>query len=205
MLKDFNIDNDFQVERIDPNFRAIFSLALPFLHTRNNVIHTYIVYQYGNELLKQEVGEPWVVLAACILHDVGWSSVPETEQLNAFGPTVRDENLRRKHETEGAVIADNILKNLKYKDNLRKRILNIIDGHDTTVGARSVDDAIVKDSDKLWRYSETGFGVDHKRFGIQPLPYLEFLSDHVEKWFLTQEGKRIASREVCLKRMRLGM
>ena len=190
MLKDFNIDNDFHIGRIDPNFRALFSLALPFLHTRNNVIHTYIVYQYGRELLKQQFGEPEVVIAACILHDVGWSSVPETEQLRAFGPEVRDENLRRRHETEGALIANNILKNLKYKDNLRKKILNIIDGHDTTVGARSVDDAIVKDSDKLWRYSETGFGVDHKRFGLQPLPYLEFLSDHVDKWFLTQEGKK---------------
>ena len=70
------IDTEFHLEKIDPAVREIFKSALPFLETRENKIHTFIVYQYAQALLKQESGTAEVVLPACILHDVGWSAVP---------------------------------------------------------------------------------------------------------------------------------
>lgn len=199
------IDNEFQLGKIDPDFRNLFRSALPFLDTRHNVIHTYIVYQYACALVKAEPCDSGIVIAAAILHDVGWSRIPESEQLKAFGPKVRDETLRRRHEIEGIAIADTILKNLKYKDDSTGIILKIIDGHDTTVSARSTEDAIVKDADKLWRFSETGFRIDVERFESQPLPHLEYLSEKIGAWFLTQEGRRIAKEETSLRRLEYRM
>lgn len=201
MLKDVGIDNNFRIGKIDPNFRNLFGSALPFLNTRSNVIHTYIVYQYALAILKQERCDSEIVIAACILHDVGWSAIPESEQLKGFGPKIRDEKVRRKHEVEGVLIANKILKNLKYGEGLIEVILNIIDGHDTTESARSAEDAIVKDSDKLWRYSEIGFSIDVKRFKVQPLSHLKDISDSVDRWFLTHEGRRLAIHEANLRKL----
>lgn len=199
------IDNEFQLGKIDPDFRNLFRSALPFLDTRKNVIHTYIVYQYACALVKVEPCDPEIVIAGAILHDVGWSRVPESEQLKGFGPKVRDETLRRRHEIEGVAIADTILKNFKYKDDSIGTILKIIDGHDTIVTARSTEDALVKDADKLWRFSETGFHIDVERFESQPLPHLEYLVGKIDAWFLSQEGRRIALEEANLRKLEYRM
>jgi HD superfamily phosphodiesterase len=193
------IDTEFHLEKIAPTVRDIFSSALPFLETRKNKIHTFIVYQYARALLNREGGAMEIVLPACILHDVGWSAVPEKDQLKAFGPVIEDNGLRRKHEIKGVAIAKKILLALNYDQNLIYRILNIIDGHDTTPQAKSLEDAIVKDADKLWRYSEIGLLIDIQRFKSQLSPYLKYLRTAVDKWFLTEEGKKIAIHELQLR------
>lgn len=193
------IDTEFHLEKIDPAVRDIFKSALPFLNTRQNKIHTFIVYQYAQALLKQESGAVEIVLPACILHDVGWSAVPEKDQLKAFGPVIEDNGLRRKHEIEGVAIAKKILLALNYDQNLIYKVLNIIDGHDTTQHVKSSEDAIVKDADKLWRYSETGLLIDIQRFKSQLPPYLKYLRIAVDDWFLTEEGKKIATHELQLR------
>jgi HD superfamily phosphodiesterase len=199
MVQPILIDEDFSLEKIDPNFQPVFRMALPFLQTRKNKIHTYIAYQYALALLKQEIGTPEIAISACILHDVGWSAIPEKDQLSAFGPNAKDEHLKRKHETEGVAIAEKILLALNYEQLLIDGILNIIDGHDTTQQAKSPEDAIVKDADKLWRFSEIGFLIDIERFESQPIPYLKYLQDAVGKWFLTETGKQIAGDELHMR------
>lgn len=190
------IDDTFQLSKIEPCFQNMFKSALPFLQTRKNLIHTFIVYQYATILLKYEPGASEIVIPACILHDVGWSAIPEADQLKAFKPGKRDDNLRRKHETEGVVIAIEIMAALDYPDACINRILSIIDGHDTTPGARSLEDAVVKDADKLWRYSAVGFGIDVERFEFQPRHHADYLTDQINKWFLTRTGRTFAIHEI---------
>ena len=132
MVPTYSIDEIFELQKIETRFQRIFELAIPFLKTRHNLVHTYIVYQYALLLLEKEPGSREVALPACILHDVGWSTVPEDKQLTAFGPNGNDMVLRRKHEVEGAVIANQILRTLGYEEALIPEILKIIDGHDTT-------------------------------------------------------------------------
>lgn len=199
------IDNDFRTEKIDPLYRDLFQSALPFLNTRNNLIHTYIVYQYACALLKKEPGDPEIVLPASILHDVGWSTIPATDQLKGFGPKISDKTLKRKHEVEGVAIAKNVLKSVQYEASLTKRILDIIDGHDTNEVSKSPEDAIVKDSDKLWRYSEAGFRIDVERFEMEPHVYIEALSDKIDIWFFTKEGRRIARHETDRRKRGYGI
>jgi hypothetical protein len=203
MVQQLLIDTDFNLEKIDPNFQHLFQMALPFLETRKNKIHTYMAYQYALTLLRYETGKPEIVMPACILHDVGWSAIPEKDQLSAFGPFANNNHLKRKHEIEGVAIAEKILLELDYEQNLIYRILSIIDGHDTTQQAKSPEDAIVKDADKLWRFSETGFLIDIQRFKSQPVPYFKYLQAAVDEWFLTAQGKKIAITELHMRESEL--
>lgn len=203
MTQQVLIDTEFHLEKIDPKNRDIFRSALPFLETRKNKPHTYLAYQYALDLLKHETGRPEIVEPAVILHDVGWSTISETEQLTAFGPIVKNSSLQRKHEIEGVAIAERILSNLNWEQHLMSKILDIIDGHDTTRQARSLEDAIVKDADKLWRVSKIGFQTDAQRFKTQPVSYIKYLREAAHGWFLTGRGRKIALAELQMRESEL--
>ena len=192
----YSIDEIFALEKIEPRFRKMFELAAPFLKPRLNLPHTFIVYQFAQLLLQEEGGSREITIPACILHDVGWSTVPEDRLLMAFGPAIKDPEARRKHEVEGVSIAGQILAQVGYNGSLVQKITEIIDGHDTTEEARSLEDAITKDSDKLFRLSTFGFRIDCERFQIDPQSYWPYLVKRMEKWFLTQTGKLLAAHEV---------
>ncbi|WP_238531724.1 hypothetical protein [Nitritalea halalkaliphila] len=68
----------------------------------------------------------------------------------------------------------------------------IIDGHDTTAEARSLEDSIVKDADKLWRYTPHGVTTIGKWFEIGKTEVLDILDGHVLPKLLTKEGKWLA-------------
>jgi HD superfamily phosphodiesterase len=199
MLPTYSIDEIFDLEKIEVPYQRIFELAMPFLKSRFNLPHTYIVYQYAQLLLQEERGSREIVLPACILHDVGWSSIPEDRQLTAFGPNIKDAALRRKHEVEGAAIANQILRKLGYDEALIPEILKIIDGHDTTREARSPEDAITKDSDKLFRLSALGFRIDAERFQEDIPNRVSYLLQKMDDWFLTQTGRELAIHEMQLR------
>jgi HD superfamily phosphodiesterase len=194
-MRDYWIDAEFRLSKIRPKFRRIFELALPFLNTRLNDIHTFIVYQYALLLLEEEPALPEVVVPAAILHDVGWSVIPKERQLEAFGLSITNYKLRRKHEAEGAAIARKILNDLAYDPGLIPRVAEIIEGHDTSQCAKSLDDAVTKDADKLFRVSHAGFRIDNERFHIDPLAYIDELIGQIDRWFLTKTGKEMARHE----------
>lgn len=199
MLPTYSIDKIFELRKIETPFQKIFERAIPFLKTRLNLPHTYIVYQYAQLLLQEEGGSREITLPACILHDVGWSTIPEDKQLTAFGPNGNDMVLRRKHEVEGAVIANQILKTLTYDEALIPEILKIIDGHDTTRHARSSEDAITKDSDKLFRLSPLGFRIDAERFQEDLKDRVKYLRERIDAWFLTETGREMAIHELQMR------
>ena len=196
MLPPYSIDEDFDLTKIQKPFQRIFELAVPFLKTRLNLPHTFIVYQYARLLLQEEGGSREITIPACILHDVGWSAIPEDQQLRAFGPNMTDHEARRKHEVEGVSIAGRILARAGYNGSLVRKITQIIDGHDTTTNARSLEDAVTKDSDKLFRLSAFGFRIDCERFGLDPQEYWPNILKRMETWFLTKTGKQLAAYEV---------
>jgi HD superfamily phosphodiesterase len=199
MVKDYQIDAIFHLRKIKSTFRKIFELAIRFLQTRQNEIHTYVVYQYALLLLEDEPGIPEIVIPAAILHDVGWSCIPEEEQHTAFGPEVRNKELRRRHEVEGAAIAMEILNSVDYDPRFSQKIAGIIDGHDSTDKARSIDDAITKDADKLWRFSGIGFHIDYQRFNKEQVSHLKFLLEKIDEWFLTNTGREMARYEASMR------
>lgn len=199
MLPPYSIDEIFEPQKIEAPYRRIFEAAIPFLNTRQNLVHTFIVYQYALLLLEKEPGSRDVALPACILHDVGWSTIPEDKQITAFGPNGKDMLLRKKHEVEGAAIANQILRKLGYDEALIPDILKIIDGHDMTREARSSEDAITKDSDKLFRLSALGFRIDAERFQEDFADRVKYLLEKMDAWFLTETGRELAIHELQMR------
>lgn len=177
-------------------FDQIYQLARPYLNTRRNDVHIDISLQFAHELLNAEGGEESIVIPAIILHDVGWKKVPEAFHLKAFGPKATSPELNRTHEEEGVRIAGGILSNLQYAKDKISEILNIIDGHDSRKKALSLNDQIVKDADKLFRYSQKGFEIDNKRFEETVADGLNRLRKYINHWFFTQAAYRIAKDEL---------
>ncbi len=179
-----------------PIFDKIQQLSKPFLDTRHNDVHTAISTLLAFQLLEQEGGDENIVIPAIILHDTGWKRVPSKLHLKAFGPKATEPKLNRLHETEGVKIAQEILQKLKYDALKTEKILEIIDGHDSCTKPVSLNDMIVKDADKLWRYSSTGFYIDIERFGESYEEGLERLRSNVSGWFFTVTAKEMAAEKL---------
>jgi HD superfamily phosphodiesterase len=177
-------------------FKNVFELAKPYLNTRKNDVHTEISIKYAFKLLENEDGNEAVVIPAIILHDVGWTRIPEELQLKAFGPKATSPQLNRVHEEEGVKIAREVLQRVEYDNDRIKEILGIIDGHDSRRIAVSLNDKIVKDADKLWRYSKEGFQVDVKRFKETAKEGIKRIASNVDRWFFTNSAKELARNEV---------
>ena len=185
-------------------YDKIYDMAKPYLDTRRNDIHVSISYDFGQRLLSfYPQADENIVLPAILLHDVGWKMVPEERQKGAFGPDVSDNETQRFHEIEGARIAGEILSSLNYPEHKVQKIMEIIDGHDTRLEALSLNDMLVKDADKLWRYTSTGVDIDHARFGIERSMYTDIIAGLIDKWFFISEAKKMA-RE-ALSKARIGL
>jgi HD superfamily phosphodiesterase len=181
---------------MEETFEKIRRLAGPYLCTRNNDVHTDIAIEFGFKLLEKEGGDKDVVIPSLILHDVGWKIVPEELQPLAFGPKIKSPELNRMHEVEGAKIAKEILEKLNYDKDKTKEILKIIDGHDSRKEAISLNDRIVKDADKLYRYSKAGIRIDCGRFALTPREAIEVVTSSLDKWLFTNSAKEIAREEI---------
>jgi hypothetical protein len=147
----------------------IWQLATPYLQTRDNDAHTLYSYGIARQLLRRlPEADEHIVLPAIILHDTGWSTVDEFDAIQAIAPD-RDGSYTWavfQHEKEGARIAREILTELEISAGDIDQICEIIDGHDTRLTALSLNDKLVKDSDKVWRVSPHGTDVAMPRFGL---------------------------------------
>ena len=72
--------------------------------------------------------------------------------------------------------------------------MTIIDGHDTRLKGLFLDDKLVKDADKLWRFTPTGVRIDHTRFGIPRNTYLDWIAPMIDEWLFTPEAKDMARK-----------
>ncbi len=178
---------------MDNIYSKIYNMAMPYLDTRKNDIHISLSLMFAYRLLEHyPEADRNIVLPAVILHDVGWKSVPEEKQCGAFGPNAKDPETQRLHEIEGARIAEEILHTLDYDEAMIAEIIKIIDGHDSRGEMISLNDALVKDSDKLWRFTREGVKIDHMRFGIELDIYIEYLGNVIDRWFFTPAARQMA-------------
>jgi HD superfamily phosphohydrolase YqeK len=179
-----------------PIYQKIFERAKPFLRTRKNLIHTRTALQYAFKLLNHEKGEEEIVIPASILHDVGWKMIPAHLHLTAFGPNPSNPKLARVHEVEGARIARIILEELHYPPEKTKEICRIIRGHDSRKRPISQSDRIVKDADKLTRYSREGMAISSDWFHIPRRIHLDFLEEQIGRWFFLATARKLAREEM---------
>jgi HD superfamily phosphodiesterase len=182
-------------------YDEIYRRAAAYWDTRQNDVHMPLAYGFAQKLLDSyPQADAAVVLPAILLHDIGWKMVPEDRQRNAFGPQATDIAANRLHEEEGFRLAGGILAALDYEPAKTQEILSIIDGHDSRLEALSLNDKLVKDADKLWRFTLTGIDIDHRRFGLTLAAYLDYMDDKIEAWLFTPEAKEIARTELARAR-----
>ena len=174
-----------------PDDIAIWLSAKPWLDVRSNDEHTLISYRLAQALLRHHPdADDRVVLPAVLLHDVGWKMFPEEKLARAVGPNAKYPELQREHEIEGARIARDILDALTIPSISTERVIEIIDGHDTRKHALSLEDALMKDADKLWRFTNHGVATIGGWYGMSAQETLAMLEDFVLP--LTDTGKAAA-------------
>lgn len=172
---------------------AVWRLAVPHLHVRSNDGHT--VYSYGLAAALCDLhpeADRDVVLPAIILHDTGWSRVPEDEVLEAISPGGGRADLVLLHEKEGAAIAREVLGQLGRDSANIDEIVQIIDGHDSRLTSLSLNDSLVKDADKLWRLTPHGVDTVMDWFGLtRPQAHL-LIGSRVHDHLFTDTARTIA-------------
>jgi hypothetical protein len=163
------------------------------LKTRSNDLHTLYCYYFAEQLLAAyPEADETIVLAGILLHDVGWSTVPEDKQLESFGPHMQYPELRRQHEIEGAKIAAEILRELDYTEAEIAEICLIIDGHDTRAESQSLNDSLLCDADKLWRYTDFGLATVGGWFDYGTDEQMALLMKWINTRFYTDAARNMA-------------
>jgi HD superfamily phosphodiesterase len=177
----------------------LFQEAQSYLAVRGDMLHAQVAHQYALILMRHEGGDRKIVEPAVILHDVGWSSLEPSQIKVAYGVKARSQEakrLNRIHESDGASIAKQILSSLDYAPPLIEEIASIISKHDSGLEAGSLEEALVKDSDKLWRTSEIGFRMEIERQGLEAKDYYDFLQAHYRGWLFTPSALVLAGKEL---------
>jgi len=186
-------------------YDQIITACQPYWQVRANDIHIPVVYAFAQQLLvAHPAADPTIVLPAALLHDNGYANVPEALLFQglAGAPTGFRPDITRLHEIEGVKIARTILAALNYDPTKIETICTIIDGHDSRLEALSLEDALVKDADKLWRFTAIGVQTSSPWMPMAPLPFLAYCVTKIERWFFTDTAQRMAhqlSTETCKK------
>lgn len=174
-----------------PRDAVLWHEAKPFLNVRNNDEHTLVAYGVAKALLALlPEADPDIVLPAILLHDVGWKRIPENLLLDAIGRNPTRPDLVFEHERHSVLIGREILARhgIAHVD----AILAIIDGHDTNREARSLNDAVMKDADKVWRTTPHGMRVIRGWYDWSLAQYVDMVSTVSNPRLLTAPGRAMA-------------
>ena len=172
---------------------AIWQRAAPYLAVRSNDAHTLYSYGLARALVDlHPEADPEVVLPGILLHDTGWSQVPPDDVLAAIAPGGSRRDLVLFHEKEGARIAQEILEDVGHDADRTGEIVGIVDGHDSRLEALSLNDALVKDADKLWRLTPHGVDTVMDWFGLSREQAHRLIGSRVHDHLFTDAARAIA-------------
>ena len=182
-------------------FKDIWKLALPYQDKRDDNGHAQITLDYAIKLVELEKGDEDIIIPAIILHDIGWSQLPASvvKVIVTPGEFLQDEyQVRRTHECNGARLAAGILTGMGYPQIKIDEITEIISEHDTRQGFISKNEGLVRDADKLWRYSKVGFEADVRRSGRSRQEQCEILTRLLaeQDYLYSKSAIQIATNEL---------
>ncbi len=160
-LKSLNIIRDKLIDEMKKVFGA----------DCKQINHALTVLDYAEKIQIVEGGDPLVVKAAAILHDIGIHAA-ETKHASAAG---------RYHQIEGPPIAKRILQNYELDDETIAHICKIIANHHSAKDIDTIEFRIVWDADSLVNIPE-----DFADAGKEKLQQI------IDKTFKTCKGRQIA-------------
>jgi len=176
----------------DEPHAAVWAAARPYMRSRGNDIHLPISYGDAQWLLTHYPdADSDVVLLSVLLHDIGWAVLDQEKIISeGMGPNMMEAEIRYAHEREGARLAREILGELGYDDALVDEVAAIIAGHDTRTEALSLNDQLMKDCDRLWRFSVVGVALSCMWTGKSPAEYEPSLVAQFERFFTPEAEAR---------------
>lgn len=172
---------------------------------RANDIHLPISFAFAERLCDAyPEADSLVVRVAILLHDTGWARVEESRIISeGFAGDWRRADVRYEHERHGCVIAREVLPPLGYDDMFITRVTDIIDGHDTRPESHSLEDSLVRDADRLWRFTPAGIALASGWFGLTPAEYCRRLRSEIIPELLTEAAVQMADAELGRSEMLL--
>lgn len=182
--------------------QKIWDKALPRQDLRDDKGHAFIVTLSAITLGKKLNAELDVIIPAAILHDTGYYGFSKqilTDLMSKKLTKEKEAEIKDLHMIRGEEFAKKVLKELNYDEKKTATIAKIIRNHDKEDDNPTlIEEKIVRDADKLWRYSKAGFELDMKRLGKSKGEWKEKLAKNFDKpnYFYTQEAKEIAQSEL---------
>lgn len=171
---------------LDPVWAAVVACT----RVRGNDIHLPISLAFAERLVAAHPeANAMLVRVAILLHDTGWARVDESKIISeGFSGDWRKAEIRFEHERKGCEIAREVLPPLGYDARFVDAVVAIIDGHDTRAEAHSLEDALVRDADRLWRFDHAGIALASGWFGLDPATYCDRLRAEIIPELLTDAG-----------------
>ncbi|MEW6102546.1 MAG: ATP-binding protein [bacterium] len=184
--------------------KKIFEKAKEYCRDNVDLVHLETSLEMAKKLIALEGGDEKIIIPAIILHDTGWHLFSFEEEKRVRIPlqmnlSLVDMDLIHKHEVESSIIAEKILSGLNYPKDEKEKIIETIIAHDTRSKPISKEDAIVKDADRLSRYTKEFSSLICQKFGFNEDEFFNYTKSHIEKWFFSEGAKHIA-KECVLKR-----
>jgi HD superfamily phosphodiesterase len=181
--------------RYDPVWRA----AETYMRARKNDIHIPLAFDWALKILESypEANRD-VCLLAILLHDIGWWAI-DMEDIIKQGFRSKNplqSDVRYRHEAEGVRLGTEVMRQTGWSEDVIAQVCEIIDGHDTRKEPRHLNDRIVRDADKMWRYEVAGIAIAADWFGKTPHAILADVEAKLD-WFETPEGRKMAERELA--------
>ena len=172
---------------------------MPFQDKREDIGHAEFVTYFAFVLNGFLKGDKNITIPAAILHDIGWCQMTKKELKQFYLPNWKDfePKLRKKHQEEGVNLSEKILKEVNYPLQHISEILEIISEHDTRKGFFSKNDGIVRDADKLWRFTLPQSKIFLNKRGTKDNLYTKYLGYiNQEGFFYSNISKEIAKKEL---------
>ena len=177
----------------------IWRSVIPETRARGNDIHLPISLAYAERLCAvYPQADALLVRVAILLHDTGWGRVDEKRIFSeGFSKDWRKAEIRFEHERQGCAVAREVLPPLGYDEEFIQRVVGIIDGHDTRQVAHSLEDALVRDADRLWRFDHVGIALASTWFGMDPATYCDRLAREIVPELLTEAAVQMATADLA--------
>lgn len=192
--------------------REVWKKSLPYQDKRNDTGHaenvTYFALNLLNYIPTDKKSAREVVIPSAILHDTGWSQLTEIERKlfyectdDGIGKKIWERYepvLRARHQEQGVCLSKKLLNELNYPLELTSQILEIIYQHDTGKEFLNENDGIMKDADKLWRYTLPHFRLGIRERNLNPDEFSNLLFSNVNKegFFYSPISREIAEIEL---------